>query len=477
MKTGIVILPFAFFPTVSFNSSCTTGPDYAKPDIGQLAPADWHWKIAEPGDARPRGDWWAVYDDATLDRLERAALSGNQSLKAAVARIEQARATARISRSQLFPTLNGNAAYQHQRLSGNRPLPISTPMDVEPMGQDSHSVSLDMIYEIDLWGRVRRSDEASLALLEANKADYDSVLLTLTADVAVNYFSLRAKDEEITALQKAVTLREESAKILADRYNNALIPEIDATQAQTELAQSRADLAETERQRAELWNALALLCGEAPARLELAENAFPLPTSPIAVPAGLPSSLLERRPDVAAAERRLAAKNAQIGVARAAYFPSVSLTGSGGFLSTEATNLFVNDSAVWSLGPKVSLPLFTAGRTKADVERASAAYDEALANYRQSVLTAFTEVEDALASIRYLAEQNAAQNEAMAFARKTSELAKERYAAGFVDYMTVANAERNYLVQERQSAKLRALRYAASVKLIKALGGSFAGEK
>lgn len=477
MKTGISIIPLAFVLVVASIGGCVSGPDYQKPETAQIAPTDWRWKIAEPGDALPKGDWWVLYADAELDRLERAALSENQSLKAALARVEQARAAAGISRSQLFPTVTGNAAYQHQRLSGNRPLPISTPMNVEPMAQDSHSVSLDMIYEIDLWGRVRRSDESALALLEANKADYDSVLLTLTADVAINYFSLRAKDAEIETLQKAVTLREESAKILRDRFQNGLIPEIDSTQAETELAQARADLAETKRQRADFFNALALLCGEAPANLALGQDLTPLPANPVAVPAGLPSSLLERRPDISAAERRLAAKNAQIGVARAAYFPSVSLTGSGGFLSTDATNLFVNDSAVWSLGPKVSLPLFTAGRTRSEVERATAAYDEAMANYRQSVLAAFREVEDALAAIQFLSEQDLAVNKAVAFARKTADLARERYAAGFVDYMTVANAERNYLAQERQSTKLRAQRYAASVKLVKALGGSFAESK
>jgi outer membrane protein, multidrug efflux system len=460
-----------------FFAGCMSGPDYKKPDAAELAPADWRWKIAEPCDALPKGDWWHAYGDATLDKLERDALTENQSLKAAVARVAEARATARISRSQLYPSLTGNGAYQHQRLSGNRPMQVSTPMAIEPMETDSHSVSLDMVYEVDLWGRVSRSNEASQAQFAASAADYNNALLTLTADVAIDYFSLRAKDAEIATLRRAVTLREESARILKDRAANGLIPEIDLSQAETELAQTKADLAETLRQKAELFNALALLCGKAPAELELAENAAPLAANPITVPAKLPSALLERRPDVAAAERNLAAKNAQIGVARAAYFPSVTLVGSGGFLSTDASTLFTNDSAVWSIAPKVSLPLFTAGKTKADVERATAAYDEALANYRQAVLVAFKDVEDSLAGIRFLAEQDAAQNEAVAFARKTADLAEARYKAGYVDYMTVANAERNYLAQERQAAKLRAQRYAASIKLVKAMGGGFATAK
>ena len=472
LLTGILLGSLASIP-----AGCAVGPDYQRPDTAALAPADWRWKLAQPSDALPKGDWWTLYNDPSLDRLEQSALKDSQTLKAAFARLEQARAAAKGSRSALFPSFNAGAGYEHQRLSGNRPMPISTPISVTPMDQDSHAVSLDMAYEIDLWGRVRRTNEAAAARLSASAADSSNAVLTLTAEVAIDYFALRAKDAEIGTLRETVALRGESARILADRFKNGLIPEIDSTQADTELASSRADLDEALRQRAGLANALALLCGRAPSALDIPDNAAPLPVNPPTIPTTLPSALLERRPDVATAEQVLAAKNAEIGVARAAYFPSVSLVGSGGFLSTEATNLFTNDSAVWSVAPGVKLPLFTAGRTAAEVERAKAAYDEALANYRQSILVSFKEVEDSLADIRFLESQDGAVREALAFAGKTADLARDRYKAGLVDYMTVAEAERNLLVQERRAELIRAQRYAASVRLVKALGGSFAEKK
>jgi outer membrane protein, multidrug efflux system len=464
-----------------FTAACASGPDYKRPDVSQLVPTDWRWKIAVPSDAAPKGDWWTAFSDPALDRLEAAALADSQTLKAAVAKVEQARALARMSRSQMFPSVNGSAAYQHQRLSGNRPLPItmpkSVPMEVVPMNQDSHSISFDAAYELDLWGRVKRTNEADRALALAGDADCESVRLALCADVAATYFSLRSADEELRCISEAVKLREDSARILEERFEKGIIPEIDAAQAKTDLAQTRADKADAERQRAELFNALALLCGKAPAQFDIGTDAAPLATPPAPVATGLPASLLERRPDVAAAERRLCARCAQIGVARAAYFPSVSLVGNGGYLSTEADDLFTADSVVWSIAPKVSVPLFTAGRTKADVKRAEAAYDEAVANYRQAVLVAFRDVEDALADIGFLAQQDIAQDEALAFARQTATLAQDRYKAGYVDYMNVAAAERNVLAQERQKAKITSLRYTAQIRLIKALGGPAQGKK
>ena len=452
-------------------SSCVCGPEYERPDVSDLAPTDWRWKLATPSDAAPKGAWWKIYADPALDRLEEDALSGSETLKAALARVEQARAAARMSESYKLPTASASASYQHQRLSGNRPMQISTPMAIEPMNQDTHSVSLDASYELDLWGRIRRASESDVALAFASGADAENLRLTLAADVATTYFSIRAKDDEIASLDEAVQLREESAKILQERFEKDLIPEIDASRAKMELALARADLASAKKTRAELFNALSLLCGKAPANLEIGEG-IALLTNPPSVPTEAPAKLLERRPDVAAAERRLASKCAEIGVARAAYFPSVSLIGSTGFLSTDANNLATSDSAVWSIAPKVSVPLFTAGRTKADVARAKAAYDEAMANYRQSVLAAFKDTDDALADIRFLAEQDAAEDEALKFALDTEKLARQRYEAGYADYFTVVDAQRGVLAQKRAKAQLAALRYAASIHLIKALGGS-----
>jgi multidrug efflux system outer membrane protein len=466
---------FRILPAALVLAGCATQANYEKPSNADLTPANWRWKLAGPACEAPKGNWWQMFADSELDRLETLALAENQSLAAAAARLEQARAAARVAKSSLYPSLSGNAAYDHQRLSGTRPLPIPVPVAVTPMDTDTHSVSLDAAYELDLFGRIRAQSSSAKAQMQATAADLETMHLTIAAEVAETYFALRAKDEEIAQLSQSVVLREEEAQILANRFENGLIAEIDATRARSELAGAKATLAAAEGARADLFSALALLCGKAPASLELAPAANPLPQNPPLVPAELPSALLERRSDVAAAERRLAAKYEEIGVARAAYFPSVSLVGSGGYLSGEAADLFDAQSAVWSVAPRVSLPLFTAGRTKANVERAKAVYDEALASYRQSVLSAFREVDSALAASAALARQDEAAREALAFARKTADLSKARYEAGTADYMTLADAERRVLEQERALSQLSAQRYAASVRLVKALGGGWTG--
>ena len=328
-----------------------------------------------------------------------------------------------------------------------------------------------MSYEVDLWGRVRRSFQSAGAQAQATVADTQNILLTLTADVAVNYFLLRSLDAEIAALDGDVQLRQDSLRILQARYEAGSIPELDAVQARGELAAARSDLADLNRQRAETLDALALLCGQPASSFSL--TAAPLPGPPPAVPAGLPSSVLERRPDIAAAERNLAAKSAQIGAARAAYFPVVRLTGQAGYLSGEAGNLFNMDSLAFSFGPSASLPLFTAGRTAAQVRQARASYQESLADYQQAALTAFKEVEDSLAQITFWTEQAGAQAEALASARRVTQLTQARYDAGVLAEFEVVAAQRAERQQERQSAELTGRRYAATIRLIKAIGGGW----
>jgi multidrug efflux system outer membrane protein len=326
-------------------------------------------------------------------------------------------------------------------------------------------------YELDLWGRVRRSFQSATAQAQATAADTQNILLTLTADVAVNYYLIRSLDAQIAATDGAVRSREASARILQTRYEAGTIPEIDAVQAKTELAAARYDLADLRRQRAETADALALLCGRPAGLFDLTEA--PLASSPPVVPAGLPSSVLQRRPDVASAERNLAARSAQIGVARAAYFPVVRLTGQGGYLSGETGDLFKMDSLTFSFGPSASLPVLTAGRTAAQVREAEAAYQESLADYQQAALTAFKEVEDSLAQIKFWTEQAGAQAEALASARRATELTQARYDAGALTEFEVAAAQRDELQLERQAAELSARRYAATIRLIKALGGGW----
>jgi multidrug efflux system outer membrane protein len=342
---------------------------------------------------------------------------------------------------------------------------------LKPVYLDTYNVPLDLSYEIDLWGRVRRSFQSAAAQAQAAVADSRNILLTLAADIAVNYFLLRSLDAQIAAQDGGLQLREDSVRILQARYDAGTIPELDAAQAKAELAASRSDLADLRRQRAETLDALALLCGQPASSFTL--TASPLAASPPLVPVGIPSSVLERRPDIAAAERNLAAKSAQIGVARAAWFPVVRLTGQAGYLSGQANNLFNLDSLAFSFGPGASLPLFTAGRTAAQVRQAQSAYQESLASYQQAALTAFKEVEDSLAQITFWTAQAAAQADALASARRVTQLTQARYDAGLLAEFEVVTARRAELQQERQTAELTGRRYAATIRLIKALGGGW----
>jgi multidrug efflux system outer membrane protein len=404
-----------------------------------------------------------------LNELETGALADNQNLRAAVARVDEARAIARISRSRFFPELSLEPSFKRERTSGNLPTPV--PVQLTSVHLNTFSIPLDLSYEVDLWGRVRRSFEVAQAQAEASASDYQNVLLTLTGDVAVNYFLIRSLDSEIATLRQTVELRRESVRILNARFETGSISEIDPDRAKTELSISETDLVDTTLRRTETLNALALLCGKPASSFEIAERRMTI-SLPL-VPAGLPSSLLERRPDIASAEKNLAAKNAQIGVAMAGYFPVLHLTGQAGYLSAKADKLFSEDSRIWSIGPNVTMPLFNGGRTEADVKQAEAAYQEAVAEYRQIVLTAFKEVEDSLAQIVLRNEQAVAQVKAVASAKRVAELVNARYEAGAISHLEAVDAEREMLQQERREEELAGQRFAASVRLIKALGGGW----
>ena len=450
-------------------AACTVGPDYRKPDVSELVPAEWRWKPAKSNDTAPKGEWWKAFGDPVLDELEATALAGSPTLRAAVARVDEARAVARIARAEFFPQVTLDPSAKRERTTGNLPTPI--PFRVPAANLSTFNLPLDLSYEIDLWGRVRRSLESARAQAEASVSDHQNVLLTLTADVAINYFLVRTLDAEITALRRTVDSRSDSLRILQERLAAGVALGADVEQATTQLATAQADLADATRQRAEALDALAVLCGKPASGFDLAQR--PLELRELAMPAVLPSELLERRPDIARAERALAARNAQIGVARAAYFPSVQLIGQAGLLSDQASRLFSADSRVWSIGPHVSLPIFTGGRIAADVKRAEAAYEEALAEYRLAVLVAFREVEDSLAQLVLRGEQARAQQTAMRSALNVLTLARARYQAGTANYLEVADAERNLLQQERRLAQLQGQRYASMVRLVKALGGGW----
>lgn len=452
----------------------SVGPDYEKP--ATETPATFkaaelgNWKEGQPLDHLPKGEWWTVFGDDTLNSLEAKALQANQELKAAFAAMNQARATARVARSELFPTLDVNAAYSREKFSPNQNPSFGD------ITANTFRVPLDLSYEIDLWGRVRRGFESARAEAAASAAAFHNLLLTLQADVAQNYFRLRAIDEEILVLRRAVALRREQADIMRTRFDTGLGGELDVARAETELANTEGDVAALRRNRAELENALAILVGESPSSFKLAVQAHTTnrwEVQPPAVPAGLPSDLLERRPDIAEAERQLAADNARIGVAKAAFFPVVSLTASGGYLSADAENLFDWESRVWSLGPRVSLPIFAGGRNAANLQRAKDRYDESVACYRQRVLVAFGEVENALAGIRLLGDQSTAQDRAVQSAGRAHSLARESFTIGITDYLDVIAADRAELEAQRASIQLTGQRLNAVVQLVKALGGGW----
>jgi multidrug efflux system outer membrane protein len=453
-------------------TSCAVGPNYKRPDAESLTPHDWRWKLAEPKDALPKGSWWEVFGDPVLNQLETNAVAKNQDLQAAVARVDEARATARVSRSQFFPEITLDPAFIRQRTSANAPNPV--PFKVPSTQLDTYTVPFDLSYEVDLWGRIRRLFESARAQAQASIADYQNVQLTLTSDVAVNYFLIRSLDMELDTLRRTIQEREKSVQILNQRFSVGTIAEIDLVNEKTDLATAKADLADTTRLRAETLDALALLCGVPATSFQLSNGKLPatLPSIPLI----LPSALLERRPDIATAERNLASKNAQIGVSRAAYFPALQLVGQAGYLSADAETLFTAGSRIWSIGPNVSLPLFTAGRTTAEVHQAEAAYAEGLANYRGTVLTAFKEVEDSMAQIALRQEQHDAQADAVIYAKRATELAKIRYDAGSANYLEYIDADRTELQQERLEVQIEGQQFVATVRLIKALGGGWTAE-
>ena len=452
----------------------TVGPDYQAPT--NALPAQYkavelgHWKEGRPLDQVPKGDWWTVFGDPALDTLETQAIQANQNLKAAVARVEEARSTARVSRSSLLPNVSLDPSYNRQRYSPNADPSFGN------ITANTFSTPLDLSYEVDLWGRVRRGFESARADAQASLATYYNVLLTLQSDVAQNYFSLRSLDAEIATVRDTLDLRHEQVNLVRSRYEGGIGNELDVAQAETELATTEADAADLARRRDQLENALAILAGQNPSAFHLAAlgqantNWHPQPP---AIPAGLPADLLERRPDVATAERQLASANAKIGVARAAFFPVLTLTGSGGFLSGDVDSLFNWNSRTWSIGPSVSLPIFAGGRNRANLRRSQAAFAEAAALYRQQVLVAFGDVENSLSDIRHLADQAAAQERAVESARRAADLATDRYRSGIVAYIEVVDASRDALATERTNAELAGQRLIAAVQLIKALGGGW----
>lgn len=427
------------------------------------------WKEGTPQDNVAKGQWWALYEDSKLNELEERASQNNQNLKAAVARVDQARAISRIARAQFMPTLDLDGGGSFSRSSANRPIPNSTH---QAFTTSDTQLALDLGYEIDIWGRVRRQYEAARAEVQVSEAEFLTIRLTLHADVAQNYFSLRASDSEIAILRDTIEIRRKALELIRTRFNGGISSDLDVAQAETLLANAESELASVQKRRAELAHALAVLLGATPESFALTEN--PLRGLPPIVPAGLPSDLLERRPDVARVERAMAAANANIGVAQAAFYPRVQLSGAAGFESVNLGSLFDWPSRLWAIGPSFTLPIFEGGRNTANLSRAEAAYLETVANYRGQVLQAFREVEDGLSGLHYLVRQAEALDRAVASSQRAFDISNRRYTDGLVTYLDVVDSQRVALENRRAAVQNLAQRFVTHVLLIKALGGGWA---
>jgi len=458
-------------------SGCTVGPNYKRPSVevpsAYKEPPPQGWKEAAPHDEIAKGNWWEAFGDAQLNDLETQALAANPTLQAAVARVTQARANVRITRAALFPTVNVEPSVSRARGSADG---SDAPNNVNrPFTNNVITLPLDVSYEVDLWGRVRRSVESSRAQAQASQADYENILLTLKSDVAQNYFSLRYVDVDRGILNNNIGLLKKALDLTQSRHAGGVASGLDVSEAETLLSTTQATYIGLGVQRAQFEHALAVLVGKPASVFSVPEKAYDL--RPPAIPAGLPSDLLERRPDVAEAERQMASANAQIGVARAAYFPALNLTAGAGYLSDDLLKLFNISSSIWSVAASASQPLYAGGSISANYVRSRAAYDESVANYRQQVLVAFKEVEDGLSGLRVLEDQEAAQNKAVNSSRKTLNISTARYKEGLANFLEVIDAQRDVLQNEQESAQLRELRLLTTVQFIQALGGGWQESK
>lgn len=453
-------------------AGCTLAPRYetpATPKVEHFVEAG-DWMPARPADGAPRGDWWHAFDEPTLDDLEQRLSRSNPDLEAAVARFSAARAVALGARSAEFPTINADASADRARSSANAPL--ASLLDNKAGTSNDFVADLSLAWEIDLFGRLRSATAAARAEAQASAADLGAVKLSLRAELATDYFALRGADATTKLLADAVKDYDRAYEVTHNRYGEGIAAATDVEQANTLRESARAQLAAVRLQRAQLAHAIAVLVGEPPSQFRLAPG--PLAGSPPAFDPGLPSTLLERRPDVASAERAVAAADAQIGVARAAWFPVFSLSGAAGYESTVASTWFRAPSRFWSVGPSGSLPLLDAGARLAGTRQAWAVYDEAVANYRKTTLVAYQEVEDSLVGLHRLAEERAADEAAAVSARQSAYHADQRYAAGVADYLEVTTTHTAALQAERDALAARVAQFQAAIALVRATGGGWA---
>ncbi|WP_263367436.1 efflux transporter outer membrane subunit [Edaphobacter bradus] len=460
-------------------AGCMVGPKYVKPtvpmapDFKEQPPDSFKesgaWKPAQPGDQTIRGNWWEIFGDPQLNALEDQVTSSNQNLKVAEDRLRQARAAIRFNRASLAPTISTSPSIVGKRESANRPY---FPPSQANNGTGDFILPFDLSYEVDLWGRVRRTISASREEAQATAADLQTASLSLHAELAVDYFELRSADAQKQLLDDTVKAYTDALKLTQNRFDGGAAPRSDVAQAKTQLEAAQVQDTDITVIRAQFEHAIATLIGEPPAQ-------FSLPPSPQVklqlpvIPVGVPSSLLERRPDIAAGERRVAEANDQIGIARAAFFPTLTIGATGGFEGTSAANWLTWPSRMWAVGPQLSQTLFDAGRRRATSEAATANYDGTVATYRQTTLTAFQEVEDNLAALRILENEAQEQHQATASAQESLQLFTNRYEGGVDNYLQVITAQTTALANERNDIDIQRRRMDASVLLVKAVGGGW----
>ena len=456
-------------------AGCMVGPKYSKPPA-PAAPAYSEqppksfiespgWKQAQPADTTLRADWWQLFGNAELNSLEAEVDPANQSLKAAEARFREARSLIQLTRSNLYPTVSTSPSIATSRLSAN------TPAGARGSDFGQYILPIDVNYEIDAWGRVRRSIAAAREETQASAADLETVRLSLHAELATDYFELRSVDAQKQLLDQTLDAYQKALQLTQNRYDGGLSSRAELAQARTQLETARAQDVGLGVSEATLRHAIAVLMGRTPENLNLAPA--PLHATPPVIPVGVPAQLLERRPDIAAAERRMAEANEQIGIARAAFFPTLLLTAIGGFEGGTPINWLTWPSRFWAVGPSVAQTIFDAGRRRAVSESAAASYDETVANYRQAALAAFQEVEDNLSTLRVLEQQAEAQRVATESALQSLDLALSRYKGGLVTYLEVTTAQTIALQNQSTEVDILRRRMDASVLLIKALGGGW----
>lgn len=456
-------------------ASCTVGPKYTKPTVpaapaySEQPPPNFKevngWTPANPSDSQIRGKWWELFGDPQLNALEEQVEPANQTLKAADASFRQARTLIAINRSALYPTIGVGPSITHNRISG------TNPTGDQGYQYGLFSLPIDVSWDADFWGRIRHTVATAREQYQASAADLENVKLELQTELAVDYFEAHSLDAEKELLDNTVTAYQKALQLTQNRYNGGVASKVEVAQAQTQLDQTQAQDIDLGTARADFEHAIAVLIGKTPEEFKL--PVLVLHAEPPAVPIGIPSQLLQRRPDIASYERQVAAANEQIGIARAAYFPDLVISATGGLQAGSIVNWFTWPSRFWSVGPQLLETVYDAGRRRAEVTSALAGYDIAVADYRQSALTAFQEVEDNLATLRILQDESAKQHEASLAAENSLQLSLNRYKGGLVTYLEVITAQSIALTNERTEVDILRRRMDATVELIKALGGGW----